>query len=191
MRRSSLVFCLSCLGALAVIDAAEAQFFAPLPSLALDPKTPPSIWNGLTLGTEMFVLSGKHVKGQVGGAVTVGYRTKLNDNIKLAVDLGTGHTPLIWPRGLSQGADFGFARATIGYEIGKLTPYLTAGGTVFRRDNGFAAKPGEDSINALFSNGGALKSSAMVGAGVEYQINNNLSVGVGVTVHQGGLVGFR
>lgn len=192
MQRASLFVCLSCLGAIAGANPLAAQTPAsPLPTLALDPTTPPSIWNGLTLGTEMFVVAGKHVKGRVGGAVTVGYRTRLNDNIKLAIDVGTGHTPFVWPRGLSQGADFAFARVKVGYEMGKLTPYLSAGGALAKLDNGFAAQAGADSFNALFANGGGLKSYGMVGAGVDYQVTNNLSLSVGVSVQQGGLAGLR
>ena len=176
---------------LATTAAAQTAQTAPtLPSLALDPHTPPSFWNSLTLGSEVFAVSGKHVHG-VGGAVSIGYRTRLADNIKLAIEAGTGYTPLAWPRGLSHGASFGFARAKVGNEIGKLTPYVMAGGALARLDNGFANRPGADTFNALFGGDGRLRSSAMVGAGVDYQINNNLSVGLGVSVQQGGFGGLR
>ena len=178
------------LAALSAPAAGALEAWPPLPSLALSPRSPAPDWSGFYMGSEMSVLSGRRVRNPVGGAVYAGHRARLDNNLIVAVETGVGRMPLLTRQGW-QGASFGFARAKLGYEMGRLTPYLTVGGALARPDNGLAAQPGAGALNALFSGEGRLRAASTVGAGVDYQINNNLSVGLSVNAYQHGFGGFR
>jgi opacity protein-like surface antigen len=167
----------------AVAPGAQAlEAWPPLPSLALNPQAPAPGWSGFYMGSEMSVLSGKHVRNGVGAAAYGGYRARLDNNVIVAIEAGAGRTPLLTRQGW-QSANFGFARARVGYEMGRLTPYVTAAGML--------APTAPDAVNALFSGEGRLRSAASVGAGFDYRINNNLSVGLSVNAVQGGFGGLR
>jgi opacity protein-like surface antigen len=189
MRRSLPLLAALLTGAVAP-GARALEAWPPLPSLALSPQIPAPGWSGFYMGSEMSVLSGKHVRNGVGAAAYGGYRARLDNSVIVAIEAGAGRTPLLTRQGW-QSANFGFARAKVGYEMGRLTPYVTATGAFARVDNRFGAPTAPDAVNALFSGEGRLRSAASVGAGFDYRINNNLSVGLSVNAVQGGFGGLR
>lgn len=191
MTRTANRSILTITGLFAFAATAAAQTVAPLPSLALDPIRPAPGWSGFYMGSEMSVLSGKHVRNGVGAAVYGGYRARLDNNVVVALEAGVGRTPILTRRGVWEGAGYGFARAKVGYEIGRLTPYVTATGALIRPDGRFAAPGAPDPVNALFSGEGRLRGASSVGAGFDYQINNNVTVGLSVNAVQGGLGPWR
>ncbi len=58
-----------------------AQAAAPLPSMALDPQVPDSIYHGLYVGTEIFGVGGHGIKGGIGGDVYAGYDRALGNGL--------------------------------------------------------------------------------------------------------------
>jgi opacity protein-like surface antigen len=161
-----------------------------LPSLALDPQAAPSpsIWKGLYVGADVFFAAGSHSKGVVGGGAFVGYDKHFDNNLVLGIQASTGFVPFSIQHSPFKGYDYGEVSAKVGYEMGRVTPYL-ATGIVLARPNG---TPGAgylspaDSANNLFNNGGSnLSASGIVGAGVDYALTDKLTVGVAATVGTG------
>ncbi|UDL94194.1 MULTISPECIES: outer membrane protein [Lichenihabitans] len=173
------------------VDASTAMF-PTLPALALDPEPTPSIWHGLSVGTELIVAGGKHQKGAgVGGALTASYDHEFANHIVLGIDGSTGYSPSLFGSKYVRGYDFAATDVKVGYDMGRLMPYVTTGVVLakprFGPGFGYSAS---DSINNVFNDTSDLQSAARVGAGVEYALTNNLTVGVGVSVTRshGGLI---
>jgi opacity protein-like surface antigen len=185
-RSALLVATLLALGSAA--QAAEPA--APtLPSLALDPQAPPpSIWNGLYVGSDIFFgTGGKGSKGFVGGGAYVGYDRHFDNNLVLGIQASTGFAPFSLHNGPFKGYDYGEVSAKVGYEMGRVTPYLTTG-IALARPNG---NPGAgflsaaDSASNLFNNSSNLSASGVVGAGFDYALTNNTTVGIAAVVGTG------
>ena len=175
--------------ALAAPVLAQAQT-APaqnLPSLALNPPdvTEPSPWKGLSFGTAVFASFGKGAKGHIGGEGFIGYDHALANNFTIGVTSSVGYVPVSFAHSPYKGLNFSTTQVKLGYDMGPLHPYVT-GGLMFTRPNANIGGPAVDqSINDLFASSKNLKTSGTFGAGVDYQINNQLSVGVGVQVSNG------
>ena len=170
---------------------AQAGEPAPaLPTLALDPQPPPSIWSGFYVGTEVFAVALRGVKGTkglVGGAVTAGYNHEFANNLIVGIDTATGYAPSWFRRGPFRGFDYATADVRIGYDMGRLTPYVTSG-FVLAKPNlsphaGYLG--GTDSFNNLFNSAGDLRGAGTVGAGFDYAVTNRLHVDLGVSVGAG------
>jgi opacity protein-like surface antigen len=159
----------------------------PLPSLALDPPPPPSIWKGLYVGSDIFFAAGKGSKGLVGGGAFVGYDHHFDNNLVLGVRATTGFAPFSIQHSPFKGYDYGEVSAKVGYEMGRLTPYLTTGVALARPN----ANPGAgywnaaDSANNLFNGGSNLSASGVIGAGFDYALTSNMTVGIAATVGTG------
>jgi opacity protein-like surface antigen len=160
-----------------------------LPSLALDPQAAPSpsIWKGLYVGADVFFSAGSHSKGVVGGGAFVGYDKHFDNNLVLGIQASTGFVPFSIQHSPFKGYDYGEVSAKVGYEMGRVTPYL-ATGIVLARPNG---TPGAgylspaDSANNVFNGASDLAASGVVGAGVDYALTNNTTIGVAAVVGTG------
>ncbi len=163
-----------------------------LPTLALNPPAPPaigpqapSIWNGLYVGSEVFAVSGGGAKGRVGGAGLAGYSHELANNFVVGIDSEAGYAPAFFAHGPFKGYDFGAANVRLGYDMGRLMPYVTTGVVLAKptlRNGSFDAA---DSVNDLFTPTANLKAAGDVGVGVDYAITPHLMVNVGATVGRG------
>jgi len=166
------------------LPAAPGPPSIPLPSLALDPQHgAPSIWSGMTIGTQIFAVSGKGVRGgHVGGGGALGYAHEFADNVVVGLEGSVGYSPSLGGAGV-HGFDYGAANLKVGYDLGRIMPYVNAG-VLLAKPNvsafGGYANPAS-SANALF-NGGGVKALGTVGAGVDYAVTNNFHVGVNVSV---------
>lgn len=189
--RSVLAFAALC----ALVAAAQAdEVAAPtLPSLALDPQfnaqptaPDPSLWSGLTVGSEISVVSGKGIRGGVGGGGFADYSHAFANNIVVGVQASAGYAPGLFKYGPVAGYDFASTNVKVGYDMGRLMPYLTAGVILakpnIRGQNGFTTT--SNSINDLFA-GSNPKAFTTVGAGFDYAFSNNLSMGIHVSVSSG------
>lgn len=159
-----------------------------LPTLAIDPQAPPpSIWKGLYVGSDIFFTAGKGQKGAVGGGAYVGYSRHLDNDLVLGIQATAGYAPFSLQHSPFKGYDYGEVSAKVGYEMGRFTPYVTTG-VVLARPN---SNPGAgylspaDSANNLFNDSSRLSASGIIGAGVEYAVNNKLTVGVEAVVGTG------
>jgi len=195
------VVVLATLSALALASPVRADSQAPappavapnsqapsFPSLALDPQAPPpSIWKGLYAGAGVFVEAAKGSKPMAGGNGYIGYDRHLDNNLVLGVQVSTGYAPLVFQPGPFKGFDYGLANVRLGYEMGRLTPYLTAGVALARPVGvtGAGYLSPADSANALFSGSSNLGASGVFGAGFDYALTANTSVGLAAVVGTG------
>ena len=168
---------------LAPVAAASAADLPTLPTLAVDPQVPPPWWHGLTVGADATFAAAKGVRGMAGGDGFIGYAHEFSNNLVLGVQASAGYAPLFVQKGRFVGADFIGASARLGYDMGRLTPYVTTSVDFARTslfDHGFTG--GTDAINAFLNGSGDKLTYGSVGAGFDYAITNNLTVGLGVSV---------
>jgi opacity protein-like surface antigen len=187
--RRSLSFVLlvaASLGPGAPLARAETLPGVTLPTLALDPVPQPSCWTGLYVGTEIFAISRKGSKGLIGGGVDAGYNREFANNIVLGIQGSTGFAPGWSSHSRLKGFDYAATDLKIGYDMGRLLPYVTAGLALERDHLGpGAGSLGSDSFNSLLGGAGQLHAATRVGVGVDYAITNNLTLGVAVSAVSG------
>jgi opacity protein-like surface antigen len=179
-----VLLALSALGAPAQAGGAEPA----LPTLALDPQVPPpSIWKGLYVGAGLSVSAAKGTKPFVGGEGYAGYNTRFDNNLVLGIQASTGFAPYLSQRNVFKGYDYAELSAKVGYEMGRLTPYVTTG-IALARPNGFPgagyASP-TDSLNNVFNGSTNLAASGVFGAGFDYALTNNTTIGLAAVVGTG------
>ena len=191
LARSVLAFTALCgLAAAAQADDLPAP---TLPMLALNPPQlnapapppQPSPWSGLTVGTDVFAISGfgKGSKGGFGGDGFFGYDHEFADNVIVGIVASAGYAPNLLRHRSVAGYDFASTDVKVGYDMGRFMPYLTAGVALAKPNivghNGFTST--SDSINDLFE-GANPKAFTTVGAGFDYAVTNNVTMGVHVSV---------
>jgi outer membrane immunogenic protein len=170
-------------------DQATAPASAPptlLPSLAANPEAP-SPWAGLYVGSEVEAAFAKGSKPGFGGAAFAGYNREFDNNLVLGVQGATGYAPFLFAHGPAGGFNFAETSVSVGDDMGRFMPYLTAG-VALAKPNSFgvpAFTGATDSMNSLFSSGGDLRALGVVGAGFDYQVTDKLSFGVAVTTGTG------
>lgn len=163
------------------LQAKDAPWNAPW-----DEAQPSGRWSGLTVGTEVFAAAGagRGGRGGFGGATYVGYGNEFANNIVVSAQGSVGYLP-----GLSQygprGYDFGMAEVKIGYDMGRLMPYVTLGAGIARPTSTLNGAPkGFDALNDMFVGSQPATTITTVGAGVDYAITDRLTVGVQVNAVQ-------
>lgn len=161
-------------------------FDSPPPLVPWDAASSKNRWSGLTVGTEVFGAagSGRGGRGGFGGAAYVGYGKELDNHIVISAQGSAGYLP-----GLSQygprGYDFGMAEVKVGYDMGRLMPYVTLGAGIARPTSTLNGGPkGFDAINDMFVGSQPATTITTVGAGVDYAITDRLTVGVQVNAVQ-------
>lgn len=202
MRHLSL---LAALGAAVALPQAALAADAPLPTfVAVPPPSallpagtagagvaapladPESIWHGLYVGTEVFGVGGRGIKGGFGGDVYGGYERLLQNGLIVGVQGTTGYSPSIYGGAGLRGFDFGEVSTQVAYPMGRFTPFVAAGLIVARPvTGGGLAGTGNDGINELMNGSGSLYAAPRVGAGVAYALTPNTSVSFGVSVGRG------
>lgn len=145
-------------------------------------------WKGRYFGPSTFYSS---TFGMVpGGVIPFATNTSVSsfgktfdDKSFVATRSASGFLPLLASPGLTRGYHFSSAQVKAGYNLGRFRPYVAASFSSLRRRNiggGAVSLPGTF-YNPAFS-GADTKSIANVGAGVDFAITNNFSVGIGVSV---------
>jgi opacity protein-like surface antigen len=177
------------LAVFALLAAASASAFAAdlptLPSTAAKQPAEPD-WSGLYVGSGVSLSAAKGVKGQVGGDVFAGYDHVFINGVVLGARFDTGYNP--WQlSNHARGFDFAEGSVNLGYEMGRFTPYITAGvGLAKTTSFGSGLPNASNSLNALFNGPGAVQPVTSVGVGLDYAVTNNVHVGVGAYVSNGG-----
>jgi opacity protein-like surface antigen len=179
--RPILALALAC--GLGVDARADDLPAAKLPTLALNPQPlSASPWSGFYAGSELFAGAGKGTKGLVGGSAFVGYNREFDNNLVLGIQASTGLTTGSY-RSRFVGYDFAATSVKLGYDMGRWMPFLTAGVALakpnIRGGPGYAGA--SDSLNDLFNSRTDARVFGTVGAGFNYAITNNLSVGLAVS----------
>src|SRR4051794_35706084 len=163
--RSPLAALIALIGAPVFADEALT-----IPPLAIDPHPAPSIWSGVYVGSGVTFAATKGRKGSFGGDVFAGYDRHFDNNFVLGARFDTGFAPAFFPSGRFRGYDFALGSVKLGYDFGRVTPYLYAGGGLARA-TAFASEFGnaEATMNGLFGQGPG-RGVAVFGGGVDYRV---------------------
>lgn len=174
--------------------ACAADAVTSLPLLALEPPATPvsaspisaSPWSGFYVGSEVFAISGSGkggMKGGVGGAADFGYNHEFSNNIVIGVEGSLGYMPSLFRYSRYSGFDVGTTNIKIGYDMGRVMPYVTIGVLLAKPHSSLGAgfTGASDAVNGLFSGPADLKAAGTIGAGVDYAITDKLTVGVSVS----------
>ncbi len=161
-----------------------------IPSTPIDPHPTPSIWNGLYVGGGATLAVARGQKGHMGGDAFAGYDHKFDNNLVLGVKFDTGYQPFLTSAGKFRGFDFAMGEVKLGYDFGPVTPYVYAGGGVARATNFASSFPdAAATMNGAFGHGPGFGVTTF-GAGVDYHITNNITIGVAVGAVKGPGEGF-
>ena len=87
------------------------------------------------MSAAMCSLPAGRLEGVVGGGAFVGYDRHFDNNLVLGIQASTGFVPFSIQHSPFKGYDYGEFSAKVGYEMGRVTPYLTTG-IVLARPNG-------------------------------------------------------
>lgn len=176
---------------------AAALAFAAAPALAdpltipppqVDAHPSPSVWNGLYVGTGVTFAAVKGQKGGFGGDVFAGYDRRFDNNFVLGVKFDTGFAPFAYER--YRGFDYAMGSLKLGYDFGRVTPYVYAGAGLARATPFSSELPNAGAtLNGVFGQGPAQGVGAL-GAGVDYRLTNNVTIGVAAGVFRGAGEGF-
>jgi opacity protein-like surface antigen len=179
--------------ALAAAAPALAADGAPLPvfARAQDPASPsasrdPSdFWKGFSYGVEAIGVSGRGIKGGVGGAADVAWRKALDDRLSVQFKTSAGYMPGVWKaspwaKAGVTGANFVVSEASVAYEIGRLRPWASVGAGYAKATRFGGFNGGLNALNDMASERGKGSGFVTVGAGVDYAVTNTLTLGVAV-----------
>jgi hypothetical protein len=156
-----------------------------IPPLAVDPNPQPSMWNGLYVGTGVTFAAAKGQKGAFGGDVFAGYDKTFPSNLVLGVRFSTGYAPFLAPNGRFQGFDYAMGTVKLGYEFGRVTPFVYAGGGLARATAFPSAFPDANAtMNGAFGQGPGFGVTAF-GAGFDYHVTNNVTFSMSAGVMHG------
>ena len=155
-----------------------------IPPVQVDPHPAPSIWSGLYVGSGVTFAAFKGAKGAAGGDVFAGYDKHFDNNFVLGAKFDTGFAPS--PFGRYRGFDYALGEVKLGYDFGRVTPYVYAGGGLARATAFSSALPDAGAtMNGAFGSGPG-RGIGTFGAGVDYRVNNNITIGVAAGVVKGG-----
>ena len=179
--RFALAAFLAALGAPAL-----AADLPTLPSTNAEPQPSAPDWKGFYIGSGISLSAVRGAKGQIGGDIFAGYDHVFSNGVVLGAQFATGYDPWALPNRYS-GFDFAESSIKLGYQMGRFTPYVTAGVGLAKATNfGSGLPDANNSINGLFSGPGAVQPVGSVGVGVDYAVTNNVRVGVAAYVNNGG-----
>jgi opacity protein-like surface antigen len=153
-----------------------------IPPPLVDPAPSPSMWNGFYVGTGVTAAAIKGQKAAFGGEVFAGYDHEFQNNVVLGLRADTGYTPFATFSGRFQGFDYAMGEARIGYDFGRVTPYIYAGGGIARATAFPSELPDANAtLNGVFGQGPGFGVTTL-GAGFDYRLNDKITVGVSAGV---------
>jgi opacity protein-like surface antigen len=185
---AKLFLALIALCSLSLPALADDAALPALPTFAQNPQPNPETpnpWSGLVAGSEVLVLSQKGAKGHVGGDGFVGYSHEFDNNLVVGVRASAGYSPSPFVCGPANGFDFAMTNVSIGYDMGRFLPYVTAGVGLAKANGGPGGLPNAgESFNNLFAGRSSPRAVATAGAGLDYAVTDRLTVGVSVSAVQ-------
>lgn len=161
--------------------AAELPTFAQRPASETTQDSP---WKGWSVGVEAIAVGGRGIKGGFGGATHIAWNKTFENNLTLGLKASVGHLPAIafapaFGGVRPAGWNFAATSATIGYELGRVRPWASIG-AAFLKPTQFGGARSLDAANSFFSEPGRTQGLVTYGAGVDFAVTNNLTIGVGV-----------
>jgi len=182
---------LAAFGLAGLASAAIADDSLTIPPVTIDPHPAPSIWSGLYVGTGVTFAAAKGQKGQFGGDVFAGYDKTFENNLVLGVKFDTGYEPFLTSSGRFRGFDYAMTNVKLGYDFGRVVPYVYAGGGLAHATAFNSGLPDANAtINGLLYGPGGARAVSTFGAGVDYHVTNNVTIGVSAGVVNGPAGGF-
>lgn len=156
----------------------------------LDAAAEKNPWTGFYGGTEAFGVAGggRGSRGGFGGDAFLGYNKEFANNVVIGFQGSGGYMPSLSNFG-PRGYNFAMADVHVGYDMGRLMPYVTFGVGTAGASN-FMGSRGFDSLNSAFTHSAQSVTLTRVGAGFDYAVTNNLHVGVEVDTIQAHGAGF-
>lgn len=127
--------------------------------------------------------------GQIFGAgQTVGFSQKLNKDLFVSVQAGSGYASTFggagfgpWASGAA-GFDFSSTSVKLGYDGGRLRPYVSAGFLSATPVAGYGLSGPDRSLSAALNQPATARTVTSIGAGFDYAVTGNLSFSAGVSV---------
>lgn len=175
---------LFCMASPALAAPASTDLNTPaLPTFALESRpADPSPWAGLYVGTEVFGFTGgKGVRGGFGGGGYAGYRHELDSGIVVGVQGNVGYVPGFFRRSAVTGFEYGSTEVTVGYDMGRFMPFVTAGvGLAQPNYRSFGYGGAANVATDLFNSNRDLRAFETAGAGFAYRINDKMTVELAV-----------
>lgn len=170
---------------LALASPALAADLPTLPASAPADALSPDFWRGFYVGGGVGAFTAKGMKGAFGVDSFAGYDRVFANGVTLGMRFDAGYNPWLSPSGLARGYDFGEAQAKIGLQMGQITPYVFTG-VALAKETAFApaALNGGAAVNSLFADPGTLRAGALVGVGVDYQVNDRVKIGFSAYMRQ-------
>ncbi len=156
----------------------------------LDAAAQQNPWAGFYGGTEAFGVSGSGhgARGGFGGDAFLGYNKEFANNVVLGFQGSGGYMPSLSKFG-PRGYNFAMADVHVGYDMGRFMPYVTFGVGKAGASNLMGSR-GFGSLNNAFTHSSQSVTLTRVGAGFNYEVTNNLRVGVEVDTIQAHGNGF-
>jgi outer membrane immunogenic protein len=192
VKASALLAVLLVAGATAPTRAGDVPAAPPPPPPS--PVSPPDAnpWSGLTIGSEVFGISGKGLKSHVGGGGFADWSRYYPDGSFVAFSGGAGFSPAFFPTGWATGPggatgyDFTTLGVRAGQDFGRLKTFMFGSLQLSKPSAGPAGAPSAmGSIDNVFSAPSRLRARNVIGAGFEYQVTDRLMVGGTVSASQG------
>ncbi len=142
-------------------------------------------WHGFYVGSGVTSSFAKGAKTAWGADAFAGYDHRFDNNLVLGGQFSTGYMPWASSNPQFKGFSYASAEVKLGYEMGRVTPYVLTG-VALTKGAAFAGAPDPGtSFNALFSGPGVAQAQGYAGAGVDYQVNDRVKIGVEGTVGAG------
>ena len=168
----------------------SAPFAPPPPALPSPDAPPPDVnpWSGLTIGSEVFGISGRGLKSHVGGGGFAEWSRYNPDGSFVAFSGGAGFSPAFFPTGWTTATGYDLTTLSVkaGQDFGRLKTFVMGDMELAKPSVGPAGAPSAmGSIDNVLSAPSRLRARGAVGAGFEYQVTDQVMVGATVSASQG------
>ena len=177
VKASAVLVLLLVAGATAPARAGDVPYTPPPPVLPSPEAAPPDAnpWSGLTIGSEVFGISGRGLKSHVGGGGFAEWSRYYPDGSFVAFSGGAGFSPAFCPTGWATGYDFTTLGIRAGQDFGRVKTFMVGGLELAKPSVGPAGAPNAlGSIDNVFSAPSRLRARGSIGAGVDYQVTDKL-----------------
>jgi opacity protein-like surface antigen len=142
-------------------------------------------WHGFYVGSGVTASFAKGAKSAWGGDAFAGYDHRFDSGLVLGAEFSTGYMPWASSNPQFKGFDYAGGEVKVGYEMGMVTPYLMTGVALTKGSAFVGATDPGTSFNALFSGPGSYQALGYVGGGVDYKVNDKVTIGVSGFVGNG------
>jgi opacity protein-like surface antigen len=122
----------------------------------------------------------------ISGPNVGGYSYRMGKNLLVGIDTRSGFASGSPFGGFGAGLDYSSTNVKVGYDMGALRPYVTAGFGEMRSSTfgGSTFTPASNTFQSPSNPFATTTNVTTVGAGFDYAITNNLTLGLGISATQ-------